>query len=56
VPGNRVYSLALLVTSLVVFAVLPLDIAVPAIVLSMMALVRWSVIPVDDMAMKGEAA
>ncbi|MGE6739281.1 hypothetical protein ACQKGC_03285 [Allorhizobium pseudoryzae] len=55
-PGNRVYSLALLLTSLTVFVVLPLDIAVPALVLSMMALVRWSVVPVDSMAMKGEAA
>lgn len=54
--GNRLYSLALLVTSLAVFAVLPLDIAVPATVLSMMAVVRWSVAPADEMAMKGEAA
>lgn len=51
--GNRVHSLALL---LVVFAALPLDIAVPAMVLSMMALIRWSVLPADDLAMKGEAA
>lgn len=55
-PGNRVYSLALHLTSLAFFAVLPLDIAVPAVVLSMMALIRWSVAPVDEMAMKGEAA
>jgi hypothetical protein len=56
VSGNRFYSLALLVLALAFFAVLALDIAIPALVLSMMALVRWSLLPADDMAMKGRTA
>jgi hypothetical protein len=42
--------------ALAFFAVLALDIAIPALVLSMMALVRWSLLPADDMAMKGRTA
>lgn len=54
--GNRFLSYALLLVLLVFFAVLPLDIAFPATVLSMMALVRWSVLPADETAMNGGAA
>ncbi|WP_137133040.1 hypothetical protein [Rhizobium sp. FY34] len=49
--GNPFYSFALLVLALVFFAVLALDIAIPALVLSLMALVRWSMLPADDRAM-----
>jgi hypothetical protein len=42
--------------ALAFFAVLALDIAIPALVLSMMALARWSLLPADDTAMKGRTA
>jgi len=43
--GTSIRDRALLIAMTTVFAVLALDIAVPALVLSIMALSRWLVLP-----------
>lgn len=59
--ANRFYSVCLLLVSLAFFATLALDIAVPALVLTLMAAIRWALLSADDLApndfnMKGQAA
>lgn len=59
--ANRFYSVCLLLVSLAFFATLALDIAVPALVLTLMAAIRWALLLADDLApndfnMKGQAA
>ena len=55
--GNRISAYALLLSAVAFFSVLAMDIAVPATVLSIMALMRWAVLSLDDgMPMQGEAA
>jgi hypothetical protein len=59
--ANRFYSVCLLLVSLAFFATLARDIAVPALVLTLMAAVRWALLLADDLApndfpMKGQAA
>jgi hypothetical protein len=55
--GTLIKDHALLIVMTTIFAVLALDIAVPAVVLSLMAISRWVVslefVPAD---LKGEAA
>ncbi len=59
--ANRFYSVCLLLVSLAFFATLALDIAVPALVLTLMAAIRWALLSADGLApndfkMKGQAA
>jgi hypothetical protein len=59
--ANRLYSSTLLLAALGFFAVLALDITLPAVVLTLMAALRWAVLASDDIApklisMKGQAA
>lgn len=54
--GNRFYNFGLLFTALGFFAVLALDITVPAFALSIMALMRWLIAPAGLPGMEGEAA
>ena len=42
-PGTAITARALLIIMMMFFAVLALDIAVPAVVLGLMALMRWLV-------------
>ncbi|WP_377295476.1 hypothetical protein [Rhizobium sp. SGZ-381] len=59
--ANRLYNACLLLVSLAFFATLALDIAVPALVLTLMAAIRWALVIAENLAphdfpMKGQAA
>lgn len=56
VPGYSPYSFALRVAALVFFSMLAMNIAVPALVLSGMALLRWLVLPLDRPMLQGVPA
>lgn len=55
--GTQIKDRALLIVMTAIFAVLALDIAVPALVLSLMAMSRWVVsLELDPVDLEGEAA
>lgn len=56
VSGYSPNSFALLVAALAFFSVLALNIAVPALVLSGMALLRWLLLPLDRRLPQGAPA